>query len=424
MTEAISRRPFVRPLLYWMTGIVFFILLPIPKLFLLFLIPAVSLIVMGVAFSFSTSEGAFSFAYRWIWGLLLLLLFLFFSVAFSEHAERRMEDKREPSGLLIEKASEMQHRLVEKTRVLALDDRERSVLAALTVGYRSEMPREVNRQFAVAGIAHLLSVSGFHVTVLAGFVSFFLFFLPRTLFFRWLRFLLTVLAVWVFAFITGLSVPSVRAAVMLTVFLTGRVLRRSSDKYNTLAATAFCLLVYQPFNLLDVGFQLSFISVFFILYLQPKIAAWLPVRNPLLAIPWRAITVTLAAQVGTVFLCCFYFGQVSAVFLFTNFPVSLLAGILIPVSLVWMVLPAWVPGGMVLQHLIEGLLKSLFLVVDSFSHVPGANLLIRFDLFMLLASYLALFLFLYFLQTKRVLYLNLSLGSLLFLLIYMLLLRG
>lgn len=330
MLEAICKRPFLRPLLCWVAGSFIFICLPVPLLYLFFLIPAVALVVIGCALSFLHTNNRFAYTYRWTRGIVFILLFLSFAIIFSDYAERHAGYKPfEPQGILQEKAAFFQQRLVDKINTLRLDDSLRSILGSLVVGYRSEMPYEVTRQFAVTGVVHILSVSGFHVAIIAAFVSSLLFYLPGSVFFRWTKFTLTMLFLWIFTYVSGLSAPAVRSAVMLSVFLTGSMLKRNPDKYNTLAATAFCMLVYNPFYLLDIGFQLSFLSVFSLLYLQPKIASRIAVRNPLLASPWNAVAVTLAAQTGTVFLCCFYFGRVSTVFLFTNLPIALLSSVLI-----------------------------------------------------------------------------------------------
>ena len=91
--------------------------------------------------------------------------------------------------------------------------------------------------------------------------------------------------------ITGLAASAVRAGLMLTLYLTGRVLRRMTDGYNTLAAAAFCMLVFNPLYLFDIGFQLSYLAVLSILYLQPRLQNLIVVRNPVIAIPWGWITV-------------------------------------------------------------------------------------------------------------------------------------
>ena len=101
---------------------------------------------------------------------------------------------------------------------------------------------------------------------------------------------------------------------MLTMYLTGGVLDRRAERYNILAASAFCMLVYEPLYLFDIGFQLSYLAVLSILYFQPRLQALIKVHNPFLRTPWGWVTVTLSAQAGTTFLCLYYFGQFSTVF--------------------------------------------------------------------------------------------------------------
>ena len=184
-----------------------------------------------------------------------------------------------------------------------------------------------------------------------------------------------------------MAVSSVRAALMLTMYLTGGVLDRRAERYNILAASAFCMLVYEPLYLFDIGFQLSYLAVLSILYFQPRLQALIKVHNPFLRTPWGWVTVTLSAQAGTTFLCLYYFGQFSTVFLLTNLPLTFLATLLIPASLVYMFLPEWIPGYGWLQVGVEWLAHDLLWVVDAFSQVPGAVFSFRFDFPAMLVAY-------------------------------------
>jgi competence protein ComEC len=265
-------------------------------------------------------------------------------------------------------------------------------------------------------VAHLLSVSGFHVGIVCSFLALLFVVFPKRPVFHWLKYLLTLLLLWVYAFIAGLSNPAVRAALMLTIYLTGQMLNRRPERYNSLAAAAFCMLAYDPFSLFDIGFQLSFTAVFFILYLQPKFYRLIELRNPIFKTLWGILTVTTAAQIGTVFLSCFYFGQSSTVFLFTNLLLSLVATVIIPLTLVWMIIPAGIPDIGILQWVIEVLSKSMMEVVNRFSQIPGATFAIRFDLITLLCAYVILGLFLCYLNSKRTWMLFSALTGILFLL--------
>ena len=127
------------------------------------------------------------------------------------------------------------------------------------------------------------------------------------------------------------------------------------------------MLAYNPYYLFDVGFQLSYLAVFFILFLVPRFKEWIVVRNPLLAMPWEWITVSIAAQIGTALLCFYYFGQFSTVFLFTNLPVTLLAMFLIPFAFLWLGYPVDFYGYDWIQKIVEGLVHGMVRVVDVFS---------------------------------------------------------
>jgi competence protein ComEC len=330
---------------------------------------------------------------RWRWGAVYAALTVLLSMAVTTMAERRAArigaDDGQEKGVIAEMAAQSQWRWVEKIDELSLTDAEKAVLAALTTGYKKALPRDVRKRFAVSGVAHILAVSGFHVAVIYGFVSFLLgLLLPKRFPLRILRWALTVGAVWMFVQVSGMAASSIRAGCMLTVYLTGKYLaRRKADSYNNLAATAFIMLACNPFFLFDIGFQLSFTAVFFILYLQPPLNRLIDVRNPLLAKPWGGVTVSIAAQTGTAFLCSYYFGYFSLTFLFANVPVMLYASVLIPTALVWLLLPT--DGGL-LQSVVERLTHYLVYTVDLFGSFPEAAYPFRFSLAGVIAGYAAM----------------------------------
>lgn len=398
MIEEIQKRPFVRPLFYWITGIVLQVCFPLQQLSCLLLLPVVVVVILSL-FAVKKASGIF-YDSRWIWGVVVSCLFIFLAIQLTALAEPRLTAPVHTTWLQ-ERAHNVQEHMVGKLDKLHLNDNEKSILATITVNYRKAMRREVRHQFSATGVAHLLSVSGFHVGIVAALLSVLFSVFPKRTVFRWLRFILILLLVWAFAYIAGLSAASVRAALMFSVYVVGEQFQYRRDRYNTLVAAAFCMLVYNPFYLFDIGFQLSFIAVFFILYLQPRFYNLIEVRNPLIAMPWGVLCVTVAAQIGTVFLCAFYFGEVSTVFLFTNLFLSLLATVLIPLTLFYMLLPAGMPGYGWLQSIVEILTKGMMWIVERFSQLPGATFSLRFDFFTLIFAYIILGLVLYYFQSRR-----------------------
>ena len=280
MIEEIQKRPFVRPLFLWITGILCYAFLPASSL--LYVLGVLSaLVFLFLGFSWGQGHAELQYDSRWIWGAIVSVLIVCLAVEVCWYSDRRIALVNEPASSLDLLATKAQYSLVNTFDRLRLSDEEKSILATLTLGYKKAMSRETKRRFSLAGVSHILAVSGFHVAVICGFLSFFCSFMPRWGIGRWIRYIILVGSLWGFVFITGLAPSAVRAALMLSLYLTGRALRRVTDGYNTLAAAAFCMLAYNPYYLFDVGFQLSYLAVFFILFLVPRFKEWIVVRNPL-----------------------------------------------------------------------------------------------------------------------------------------------
>lgn len=404
MTEAIPKRPFARPLLIWVLGIVIQTIFSSGYriagclLLFLFLFCIILYCIKGRSVCYDN---------RWVWGVVCLSLLLLLSMGITRYTQERPPPLAESSKIK-QLALDKQQSLIATIDHLQLTDDEKSVMAALTIGYKKVLSRDVRNRFSLSGLSHLLAVSGFHVAIVCGFLGFMFAFLPRNKrVVRWLRYLLTMLLLWSFVFITGLGASAVRAGLMLSFYLAGRTLSRNADSYNTLAAAAFCMLVYKPENLFDIGFQLSYMAVFFILWLQPGLNRIFTLRNPLLAIPWGWVTVSIAAQEGTTFLSLFYFGQFSLVFLYANILVVPLATLLIPTGLIWMLLPDWVPGYDGMQTVVEWLVRFMLNTVEAFSLIPGATLEYRFSTLELSVAYLFL-LFMLLLKIKNVTFVHIN----------------
>lgn len=277
---------------------------------------------------------------------------------------------------------------------LGLSSGEQAVIRALTLGDTSKIDAESRRLFSVAGVAHLLAVSGFHVGIVGGWIVGLLGWMSRWRWLAWSRWAIACAGIWCFVFITGLGAPAVRAACMFSLFLAARLLRRRSDGFNTLAATAFLMLVYRPYYLFDIGFLLSFTAVFFILQLQPKLSASLGLRNPLVKYPWECLTMTLSAQIGTIPLCLYGFGSFSSVFLFTNLPLALLAFLLVPLALLWSLTNNWIPFEPFWGLLVEKSIRIFLRIVELFGRLPGASVTIEWGKAETVFAYLVLILLL------------------------------
>lgn len=231
---------------------------------------------------------------------------------------------------------------------LGLNDTEYSILTALTLGYKNELSDELKQGFRTTGTVHVLSVSGLHVGIIYLMISFLLGFIRRASRYYWIKPVLIILLLWVYAFITGLPPSVVRASGMLTVFCAGEIFGKKSFSIHALYIAAFFILLISPFSLFDIGFQLSFMSVLSILYLQPRASNLIRIENRYIKKIWQLFTLSLVAQLATFPICLYYFGTFPTYFFITN---------LLIVPLVTLIM--YVVGVVIVDHFI-GLLFSDF----------------------------------------------------------------
>lgn len=204
-----------------------------------------------------------------------------------------------------------------------------SIIQALILGQRNDIDKQIYRDYAAAGAIHILAVSGLHVGILY-FILLFLFSpLKRILFSKLILSILMVLCLWVFAFITGLSPSVVRAVTMFSFFALAKNINRPTNTINTLFLSFFILLIINPFWLFQVGFQLSYLAVFFILWLQPKLYKLYIPKIKIIDKIWSVFTVTIAAQLGIFPLSLYYFHQFPGLFFVTNIVVLPFLGVLL-----------------------------------------------------------------------------------------------
>ena len=197
-------------------------------------------------------------------------------------------------------------------------DNQLAVLSALTLGYRELLDDEINRVYSSTGAVHILSVSGLHVGILYLFLVFLLSAIPSNRFTELFKLITVLLFLWFFAILTGLS-PSVnRSALMFSLVAIGKWYGIRSNIYNTLAIAAFTLLAINPYNIMNIGFQLSFLAVLSIVVFYPSIHSLLYFKNKIASYIWSLIAVSIAAQIGTLPITLGLFSQFPNYFILTN----------------------------------------------------------------------------------------------------------
>ena len=201
---------------------------------------------------------------------------------------------------------------------LDLSEQQKSVLSALTVGYKLNLDKEIKESFSDAGIMHLLAVSGLHVGILYISLVFLFGINNKSLHTPVKRFILILIVVWLYALLTGLSASVVRTALMFSVHIVGKIINRNTSFYNALGISGLVSILANPFIIYDVGFQLSYTAVTGIVFFQPILASIFIPTNKITAGVWGLVTTSVAAQIATLPLSLYYFGKFSTYFWLSN----------------------------------------------------------------------------------------------------------
>lgn len=252
-----------------------------------------------------------------------------------------------------------------------LPEEEASILSALLLGQKSLLEPELKKIFIDAGVMHVLVVSGLHV----GFIIAIFYWLFRWLFHlsRRISYFLLIPTIFFYLFLTGASVPTVRASIMAISFILALLLRRETHIYQAFLLAGLIILIFNPQSLFDAGAQLSFVATLGIVYLLPN---FLKIPLPKSKIPnYLGILffTTFSAQLAVNPLIAYYFHKVSLIAFLSNLVVVPLIGIILATGFLF-IFSSFL-GGIVLfllKQLNLVLVTSLIKIVDFFASLPKA----------------------------------------------------
>ena len=219
---------------------------------------------------------------------------------------------------LIGMAAKFRNQVQESLKKYNFKVDELAVINALLLGQRQDISKDLIEDYSKAGAIHILAVSGLHVGIILLILSSLLKPLERLKNGRVLKITLIVLLLWMFAFVAGLSASVVRAVAMFTFLAIGLSFKRKNVILFSLITSMFFLLLFNPMFLFDVGFQLSYLAVFGIIWIQPKLYKIYKPRFKLDDKIWQLFTVSMAAQLGVLPLSLYYFHQFPGLFLLSN----------------------------------------------------------------------------------------------------------
>lgn len=255
--------------------------------------------------------------------------------------------------------SKLRTKIIHNLEKKHFNKAELNVAIALILGQQQEISSDIIQDYQYAGAVHILSVSGLHIGFILLFVTFLLKPFPNSRQGSFIKLILILLSLFGFGLIAGLAPSVVRSVVMFSFVAIGMYLRRSTNIYHTLLVSVLLILLFQPSFLFDVGFQLSYVALFFILWLQPLLAQlWVP-KNKVVNYFWEILTVSFAAQIGAFPLSIYYFHQFPGLFFVTNLVIIPFLSLIMGLGVLVMVLAAF---DFVPLFLAKGLEWSIFIL--------------------------------------------------------------
>ena len=237
--------------------------------------------------------------------------------------------------------SKLRSKIIRNLEKSNFNKAELHVAVALILGQQQDILPEIIKDYQFAGAVHILSVSGLHIGFILLFVTFLLKPFPNTKRGSFLKLIVILFSLFSFGLIAGLAPSVLRSVTMFSFVAIGMYLRRSTNIFHTLLVSMLLILLVQPSFLFDVGFQLSYVALFFILWLQPLLAGlWQP-KNIIATYFWDILTVSFAAQMGTFPLSIYYFHQFPGLFFVTNLVIIPFLSVIMGLGVLVMVLAAF-----------------------------------------------------------------------------------
>lgn len=293
----------------------------------------------------------------------------------------------------------LRQRLVEKLKLNMRDTDAIAVASTLILGYKADLSNDVLQAYSKTGTIYVLSVSGSQVGIIYILLAFALRFLDRYKYGKLIKAVIMISLIWYYSMLCGFSLSVCRVAVMVSMVIIGKSFSRYINTLNILAISAFLLLLYDPFFITEVGFQLSYIAVSGLLVFQPIVYKWLKFKNKWVDKLWALCSVSIAAQVITFPISAFYFHQFPVYFLISNLFVFIPSALIMYSGILYLLLPQ-IP---VVSKSIAYVLEKTIIVMNKglavVEHTPYASInkiwLSTMEYLLLYVIIICLFYFLY-----------------------------
>ncbi len=271
-----------------------------------------------------------------------------------------------------EKIKQKRLELLKKIDALPISKKSREFTKGIILADRSEMDKEMVQDFSKSGLVHILAISGSHIAIIFWLILSVLkpIFPSRA---RNLKIIIALLLIWAFAVFINYGSSVVRSCIMISCYYIFVLLQRKTDLLHSMALAAFFILMVNSNELYDVGFQLSFIAVFGIFWLNQPILNWLPrTRNRIQRFLANVVSISLSAQIATLPLVLFYFHQYSYLSIIANFVIIPFSELLIIFALLMTVLAEFSISISLINHVYDAFVKEILQIIHFFGNADFA----------------------------------------------------
>ena len=259
-------------------------------------------------------------------------------IYFQGYAPNSFQVAEKENLTLSEKIKQKRLEVLQNIDQAKLSEKSKKFTKGIILADRTEMDRETVEDFSKSGLVHILAISGSHMAIIFWLILLLL----KPIFpanFRNFPIVISLIFIWLFAIFIDFGNSVIRSCIMITAYYFYVLLQRKPDLLHAMAISGLAILIFDTNQLFDVGFQLSFIAVFGIFWLNEPILKYLPKpKNNVQNFFVNVVSISIAAQLATLPLVIYYFHQYSLISVIANLVVIPFSEVIIIFALLMTIL--------------------------------------------------------------------------------------
>lgn len=277
------------------------------------------------------------------------------------------------SNIILRKIYELRNLM--KTKIEKLLPKETSGLClGMLIGETSGIEENMQENFRDSNLSHILAVSGANVSYIIVSITYIF---NKMCLRKRLSKIISIILLILFMLLTGCTSSVNRACIMAILMLIAELLYRKSDVYNNLAISALILLIINPYSLLDIGFQLSYMGTIGIVFLHDKIGSFIKINNKIVKYFFEMIVVTTCANLAIIPIMMFHFNTISLTFYFSNIIVGPILGIVVIIGFIMFFISLiFTPISRLIAIVLNLMLKFIIKIAEITANMPFSKITI------------------------------------------------